>query len=177
MMVSLNVQIYFHKAGETASRLPGTYKKRAFLKGLLSDIVDVETFKKFVIQYGMFDITNINGTTYVSSDGSQHTATFAPKIRQADLPDGEVFCGLLIASGLPIDEHRVHYLLQVAPDDVPVETMVEQPRAKADAKVSNAVKVLVDLYGKVAEKILDDIGDEQLSAIETLEKYLKDVQL
>jgi len=174
MMVSLNVQIYFHKAGETASRLPGTYKKRAFLKGLLSDIIDVEAFKKFVMQYGMFDITSINGTTYTSSDGSQHTATFMPKIRQADLPDGEVFCGLLIVSGLPIDEHRIHYLLQVGPDDVPVETMVEQ---KVDAKVNIAMKTLVDLYGKVAEKILDDIGDEQLSAIETLETYLKEVQL
>lgn len=176
MMTSLNVQIYFHKAGETAARLPGAFKKKAFLKGLLSDMSDTEAFKKFVMEYGMFDITSINGTTYIASDGSQHNATFIPRIKQTDIPDGEVFCGIIIVNGLPIDESRVHYLLQVKPDELPVETVVEQPsRMKGNAKIDESIKILIDLYANIAEKILDSIGDAEIQAIELLEKYLNKV--
>lgn len=175
-MVSLNVQIYFHKAGITASKLPATLKKKAFLKGVLSDMPDTESFKKFVIQYGLFDIHNINGTTFVRDDGVSRPATFIPTIHQSELPDGEVFCGLLITNGLPIDEERVHYLLQLKPDEI-VGIDEGHKTTTVNKDVLDAIRVLINLYGTVAEKILDDIGDTEIGAVETLERYLNQVQL
>jgi hypothetical protein len=172
MMATLNVQIYFHRAGETASRLSSTIKKQAFLRGLLTDIPDVESFKKFILQYGLFDVVSVNGSTYTDTDGQTKTATFLPKVQQSELPTGEVYCGILISNGLPVDESNIHYLLIVKPDDLPDDDRQTSTMTKSDGQILNSIRVLIDLYGNVAETIIDKIGDKELRAIEILENYI-----
>ena len=169
-----NVQLYFHNSDETVKKITSKVKKDIFLAGLSLKCNSIDTFKNFIVENGVFNITKVEGFNITFSDGNTNEGIFELSIDDTFSPTSNrpVFC---LYSTRDIASFNgeivtIHYMFKL--DRIPALQTGQVSRNNGQGLLQ-AIKTLIALYNRTAEKVLDDIGDADLGAIEYLENYLR----